>query len=111
MKRRHNLFFAAALLAALTSTACFRADHRTITVSVPQMKSPGCYAIIQEALKSVEGIEATRPNYEQRTLDVSYNALRLGIKNIEFVIAGAGFTANDMEAPAEARARLPEECR
>lgn len=108
---RLHILFALSLLAALSLTACFRQDHRTITVRVPQMKSPDCYAIIQESIKNVEGIESTRPNYEQRTLDVSYNALRLGIKNIEFVIAGAGFSANDMEAPTDVRAKLPEGCR
>lgn len=108
-KLRHLI--ALTCLTALASTGCFRLDHRTITVKVPQMKSPECYAILQETLKSVEGIESTRPDYEARTLDVSYNALRMGIKNIEFVISNAGFTANDTEAPPEARQKLPEGCR
>lgn len=96
---------------ALSSTACFRQDKRTITVAVPQMKSPECYAVIQQALGGVEGIEGSRPNYEQRTLDVTYNGLKLAIKNVEFVIAGAGFDANNTAAPADAKARLPEGCR
>lgn len=106
-----------ALFAVFVSTVlflaigCFRQDRRTIVIHVPQMTSPACYAILQDALKGVEGIEATRPNYETRTLEVTYNALKLAIKNIEFVIAGAGFQANDIEANPEARARLPEGCR
>ncbi|MCZ7591434.1 MAG: hypothetical protein M5U15_04425 [Kiritimatiellae bacterium] len=98
-------------LVALAATGCFRQDHRTITISVPQLKSPECYAILQETLKSAQDIESTRPNYDERTLDVSYNALKLGIKNIEFVISNAGFSANDTEAAPEARAKLPEGCR
>lgn len=108
---RLQLAVAIALVSALGLTACFRQDHRTITVNVPQLKSPDCYELLQTTLMTVEGIEATRPNYENHTLDVSYNALRLGIKNIEFVIAGAGFDANDTPAPAAARAKLPEGCR
>jgi hypothetical protein len=42
---------------------------------------------------------------------VTYDALKLGIKNIEYVIAGAGFDANDTPAPKEAREALPAECR
>lgn len=102
-----------ALLAALIalSPGCFRQDRRTIVISVPQMRSPACYAIIQEAMKNVDGIELVRPDYDRRQLEVTYNALKLAIKNIEYVIAGAGFQANDIEPQPEARARLPEECR
>lgn len=108
---RFRFLIALSCLAALAATSCFRQDHRTITINTPQLKSPECYAILQETLKSVEGIESTRPNYDEQTLDVSYNALRLGIKNIEFVISNAGFTANDTEALPEAREKLPEGCR
>lgn len=109
--RAFACLLAFSLAATLSITGCFRQDRRTITVAVPQMQSPACYAIIQDAMKSVEGIESTRPDYERRTLEVTYNALRLGIKNIEFVIAGAGFKANEIDPPEEVRARLPEGCR
>ncbi len=105
------LLAACAVAAALLVAGCFRQDRRTIVVAVPQMASPACYAIIQDAMKSVEGIESSRPDYANRTLEVTFNGLRLGIKNIEFVIAGAGFKANEIDPPEEVRARLPEECR
>jgi copper chaperone CopZ len=104
-------YFVFALAAALLAAGCFRQDRRTIVIHVPQMTSPACYAIIQDALKNVEGIEKSKPDYTNRTLEVTFNGLRLGIKNIEFVIAGAGFKANDIDPPEEARARLPEGCR
>ncbi len=91
--------------------ACFRQDRRTITVHVPQLRQPDCFRFIQDAVKSVEGIEGVVPHYEAGTVDVTYNAIKLGIRNIEFVIAGAGFDANDTKAPAQARAALPEGCR
>lgn len=98
-------------LMACTLSACFRPDHRTIVVAVPQMASPACFAEIQKALTAVEGIEGAQPDYEKRTLAIKYNALKLGIKNIEFVVAGAGFDANDTQAPANVKANLPEGCR
>lgn len=105
----------AALLATVSvltlGVGCFRQDRRTITVQVPQLRSADCLHFIQDAVKPVEGIEQVTPHYEQGTLDVTYNAMKLGIRNIEFVIAGAGFDANDTKAPANVRASLPEGCR
>lgn len=95
----------------LLGSGCFRQDKRTITVKVPQLRSEACLRFVQDAVKPVEGIEHVTPNYEQGTLDVTYNAMKLGIRNIEFVIAGAGFDANDTKAPANVRAALPEGCR
>jgi copper chaperone CopZ len=100
-----------AFASALFASGCFRQDRRTIVVRVPQMASPACYAIIQDAMKNVEGIESSKPDYANRTLEVTFNGLRLGIKNIEFVIAGAGFKANEIDPPEDVRARLPEGCR
>lgn len=100
---------AALLLAG--SVSCFRQDKRTITVRVPQMRSEDCFRFIQDAVKPVDGIEQATPDYAQGTVDVTYNAIKLGIKNIEYVIAGAGFDANDTKAPEAARNNLPEGCR
>ena len=90
---------------------CFRQDRRTITVNVPQLRSEECLRLVQEAVKSVDGIEFVTTNSAPGTVDVTYNALKLGIRNIEFVIAGAGFDANETKAPPQARAALPEGCR
>lgn len=89
----------------------FRPDVRTITVQVPQMKSLDCQQRIQDALSKTEGVQTSAPDLAQKKIDVTYDALKLGIKNIEFVIAGAGFDANDTPAPKEARDALPADCR
>ena len=89
----------------------FRPDVRTITVQVPQMKSADCQQRIQDALAKTEGVQTTVPDLTQRKIDVTYDALKLGIKNIEYVIAGAGFDANDTPAPKDVRDALPAECR
>lgn len=97
--------------ALLSCSACFRQDKRTITVKVPQLTSEDCLTHIQMAAKQVEGIEQVRGDVEHKTVDVTYNAMKLGIRNIEFIIARAGFDANDTPASAQARAALPEGCR
>ena len=100
------------LIALLTvSAGCFRKDVRTIDVSVPQMRSADCGKIIQDALAKTDGIKSAQPDLNRKVLVIEYEALKLGIKNIEFVIAGVGFDANDVEAPIEVRTNLPAGCR
>lgn len=89
----------------------FRHDIRTITVAVPAMKSEACQKLILEALGKAEGVMESTPNIEARTVDVKYDALKLGIKNIEYVIAGVGFDAGETPASKEAKDALPAECR
>lgn len=89
----------------------FREDVRTITVSVPQMGSLDCSQRIQDALSKAEGVRSTKPDIANRKIDITYDAIKLGIMNIEFVIAGAGFDANDTPAAADARNGLPDACR
>ncbi len=109
MKLRFTLLLVS--LATLVSTGCFRKDVRTIEVSVPQMKSVDCSKLIQEALAKTDGIKSAVPDLDKKIISIEYEALKLGIKNIEFVIAGAGFDANDIEAPADVRTNLPPDCR
>jgi copper chaperone CopZ len=90
---------------------CFRKDIRTIRVDVPQLKSADCSKLILDALSKVDGIISAKPDAETHTVDITYNALKLAIKNIEFVIAGAGFDANTTPATADAKAALPADCR
>lgn len=98
-------------LVLVVGTSCFRQDRRTITVRTPQVRSEDCLLLVQNATKAVDGIELVQKGTEEGTVDVTYNAIKLGIRNIEFVIAGAGFDANDTKAPQSVRESLPEGCR
>ena len=95
----------------LTCTACFRQDVRTITVNTPQLKSADCSKIVQDAFNQIEGVVSVVPNPQSGTVQVTYDSKVLAIKNIEFIIAGAGFDANDTQAPPDVKAALPEGCR
>lgn len=93
-------------------SGCYRQEKRTLEVSVPQMKTPECGKIILDALMGpIEGIETANPDYEKHIVTVTYNSTKVGIKNIEFVIAGVGFDANDIPAKPEAHQSLPADCR
>lgn len=105
-----TLILGAALGLAL-ACGCFRADMRTITVSVPQMKSTECSKVIQDALGRIEGVKSAEPDLQRHTMSVSYNGTKLATRNIEYLISGCGFDANDAPANPEARKNLPPACR
>lgn len=104
-----SLLVAAMLVPALAG--CFRQDVRTIVVSVPQINSADCAKVIQDALGRIEGIVAVQPDLAAKTMAVTYDGRKLAIKNIEFLIAGVGFDANDAKAKPDARAALSADCR
>jgi copper chaperone CopZ len=100
-----------AIAAVALTVGCYRQDVRAVVVKVPQMKSADCEKLVQESLRSTEGIKAVVIREDHRSVEVTYEALKLGIKNIEHSIAAAGFDANDTPGLVEARAKLPEGCR
>ena len=110
MKLR-QIAFLVPVAAAVLAAGCFRQDVRTIVVNVPEMKSPECSKIIEDAMLKVEGIEKVTSDVTARTVTVRSNSTRVAIKNIEFVIATTGFDANTTMAPAETKAALPPGCR
>lgn len=96
---------------AFLTCGCFRQDVRTLVVKVPQMKSADCSKILQGALSRIEGIVSAEPDLEKRTMSITFNSTKLSIKNVEFLIAGVGFDANDEQGKPEAKAGLPAGCR
>lgn len=92
-------------------SACRKHDIRTVVVEVPGLRHPTCARIIQEAFVRQPGIRSVQPDLQQRTLKITYDSMIIALKNIEFVIADAGFDANEVRARPEAAAKLPPECR
>lgn len=93
------------------STGCFRNDIREVTFSVPQLAAPECADVIQNALASIDGVIGAEADLVNQQLTVTFNGLKLAIKNIEFVIAGAGFDVDQTPGVAGAKAALPAPCR
>ena len=111
MNRKIKQYFVfAGLVVALAGAGCLRQDKVTVTISVPQMKSMECSKRITDAL-AIQAIDFAIPDTTTRTIAVTYDSKTLALKNVEFLISGAGFDANDTPANPEARAALPEGCR
>jgi copper chaperone CopZ len=108
---KKNIVIPAAALIATLTAGCFRQDIRTFVVNVPQMGSPECSKIIQDALINVEGIHSADPDLHNKSMTITFDSRKLAIKNIEYLIADRGFDANEAQGNPEARAALPPACR
>lgn len=92
------------MLLIVCLAGCRKQDVRTAVISVPGMTNAACAQTIQDAFMRQPGIKAIRPDFQQRTLTVTYDSMVIARKNIEFTIAGAGFNANDIPASTNAPA-------
>ena len=99
------------MLLIICLVGCRKHDMRTVVVAVPGLKNPAGAQIIQNAFMNQPGIKAIQPDFQQRTLAVTYDSMVIARKNIEFTIAGAGFDANDIPAPTNVVAALPAACK
>ncbi len=110
--RWHKFLLAGLLTAALCWTAgCRKQDLRTVTIQVPALKNQECARIIQDAFIRHPGIKTVQPDVAARTVRVTYNSMVIARKNLEFIIANAGFDANDDPANTNAAASLPDAAR
>ncbi len=99
----------AGLLAAgcCWASGCRKQDMRTVTIQVPGLKDQECARIVQDAFIRYPGIKTVQPDIAARTVRVTYNSMVIARKNLEFIIANAGFDANDIPANTNAAANLP----
>ncbi len=97
--------------ATLLCAGCFRNDTRIGEYHVPTVTSQDCLNILSTKLHAVEGVQEIKADFETKTVYVTFDGLKAGLKNIEFVIAGAGFDVNDTPGAAAAKAELPASCR
>jgi copper chaperone CopZ len=105
------LFICTCIFASLLCTACFRNDTRIGIYHVPNMTSQECLNALSGRLRAVEGVMDVQADFATQQVSVTFNGLKAGLKNIEFVIAGAGFDVNDTPGAAAAKAALPVSCR
>lgn len=103
------IFFLVASLGLLTG--CFRNDRRTIDFNVPKLTTQECLAYLSGRLRANEGVEDVRADFTTGTVTVTFNGLKLALKNIEIIIAEAGFDVNERPADPVARATMPAPCR
>ncbi len=108
-----NLLLVLLAVVVVLSVSCRRNDVRTVWISVPEMKNQACADHIKSALGKVKGIKnnMTEINLQDRVVLVPYESILMSMKNIEFYIAEAGFSANEVPANKKAQAALPAECK
>lgn len=100
----------------VAATGCFRNIVSEMELDIPAMRSPACARVVHDAVARL-GLGENGPVFEirldasQRKAWVRFDNMRLGRRNIEVAVRHAGFAVNDLPANAEARMRLPAECR
>ena len=108
-----NFLLLVLAVVVVLSVSCRQHDVRTMWVSVPEMKNQACADRIKSAVGKVKGIESalTEVDLENKTVLVTYQSTLMSMKNIEFYIAEAGFSANEVPANKKAKAALPASCK
>lgn len=109
MKRRWYMM--AVLMVAFGMVACRQVDIRTKTIKVAQMKNANCEKIVTAALAKTDGVFSDKVVAGPGQVTVTYDSMKVGLKNLEYVIAEVGFDAGDTPADPKARTALPAECR
>ncbi len=109
MKKITCFVFVAVIL--LIGFACRQRDIRTVTIDVPRMQGEECAGIVYNVLASLNGVRAESLEMEPGAVTVTYDSMRLALKNLEYALAEAGFQANEIPPDPDARERLPERCR
>ncbi len=89
---------------------CRRQDIRTVSILVPDLRNAACEKVVLDVLHRTDGVLAHKVVFSPGQVTVTYDSMKLGLKNLEGVIADAGFSANDTPADPKARAALPPAC-
>ena len=124
MKRRISILPPLAAAAALAAAGCRVRDVRTATIRVPGLRNDACSNRVAAALARLPDSRLTNDrndpemclriekiDYGTGDLTVRYDSMKVGIRNLEDAIAGAGFDTPTFPADEAARAKLPPECR
>lgn len=114
MRRGMWMLPTVAVALALAGASCRRTDVRTAVIRVPQMRTQAGVERVTEAIKQARyavQVDSIKVDLESRTVTLKYDSMDLAIKNIEFLVAEAGFDANEVPRNAAVAATLPAECR
>ncbi len=83
--------------------SCRQQDVRTVTLTCPQVVGARAADVVVKALSKTDGVKVDSIRVEDGKVTVTYDSMKLAIKNIEFTIAEAGFDAGDIPADTKAR--------
>ena len=84
-------------------------------MDVPGLRNDSCVRIIANAFGKAKepGIQPDTIRYDipGRKITLTYDSLLIADKNIEFIVAKAGFAANEIPADTKAAEALPAQCK
>jgi copper chaperone CopZ len=112
--RRATWMLAMVVGVVLVGASCRKTDVRTAVIRVPQMRTQDGAKLVTEAIKQARygvQVDSIKADVVSRTVTLKYDSMELAIKNIEFLVADAGFDANEVPRNTAAAAKLPAECR
>lgn len=95
----------------LLGVSCRQQDLRTTTIRCPRVGSATSVRLVTDALANVDGVLPGSIRCDTGAVTVSYDSMKIAVKNLEFLIAEAGFDAGEFPANAKAQAVLPADCR
>ena len=97
---------------ALGAASCRKTDVRKVEISVPGMTNAACATQIQNAFMTpqgtMQGIVTIVPDLDRKVVTITYDSMKLARTNLEYIIAGAGFDANDVKAKTNPAALPPK---
>lgn len=99
------------LIIGLVSLSCRQQDVRTTTIRCPQVRSSQSAARVTMALSRMDGVQTDSITVKDGAVTVTYDSMKVAVKNLDFSIAEAGFDADDIPADKKAREALPAECK
>ena len=99
------------LATGLFALSCRQQDVRTATITCPQVRNARCAELVTTALARTDGVLADSIKVKDGVATVTYDSMKVAVKNLAFSIAEAGFDADDIPADIKAREALPPECR
>ncbi len=85
----------------LLFVSCHRADLRTVEIHVPAMNDEEAAQRVTKALDVYADygiIQKAEADIARNLVCITYNSTRTALKNLEYLIARAGFDANDTRA-------------
>lgn len=83
---------------ALWAAGCRQRDVRTVTIRCPQVQGSQAIERVSLALSATDGVVSGKVVIADGRVTVTYDSLKVALKNLEFTIADCGFDANDTPA-------------
>lgn len=95
--------FAFVVVVGLACISCRQQDIRTVTITCPQVVGGRSADVVIKALSRTDGVKVDSIRVEDGKVTVTYDSMKVAIKNLEFTIAEAGFDAGEIPADTKAR--------